>query len=132
MGRSMSFEIIITMKVSHILRRFSFIRVMEVILWCIFHILSLKYCLLSSHWVPSGANKLWWRPKYLPEGDVAVVSFHFKSIVYIHSMEYIFISACSYDLFFCFKLFEYFLIVGDMFSDEAFVIPFNSSWEKDV
>ena len=53
-------------------------------------------------------------------------------VLFIFIQWNIFISACSYDLFFCFKLFEYFLIVGDMFSDEAFVIPFNSSWEKDV
>ena len=76
-GRPMSFGNKIAMDVSHILSGFSFRSAIEVILWCKFHILSLKFSLFSLYWLTSGKSKLWWWPKCLLEGDVVVDSFHF-------------------------------------------------------
>ena len=53
------------------------IKDINVMVWCSFIILSLKFDSTSDCWVPSSLNRLWWCPRYIPEGDIVVCSFQF-------------------------------------------------------
>ena len=131
-GRPSSFGSSITIDVIHLLRGFSFRSAIDVILWCKFHILSLKSSLFSLYWFPSGESKLWWWPKYPPDGDVVVDSFYFLNpYLYSWSDMTLFVFVLMTSLF-CFKFLRYFVIVEDIFNDSMSVFPFNNAWENEV
>ena len=72
-----SFGSRITIEVNQRWSGFSFKSAIDMILWCKFHILSLKSSFLLLYWFPSGESKLWWWPKCRPDGEAVVDSFHF-------------------------------------------------------
>ena len=74
-----------TIYVSHRLSGFSLISAIEVMMWWMFHILSLKASLPSLYWIPSCESRLWWWPKCLLDGDGVVDYFHFWILVCILS-----------------------------------------------
>ena len=98
----MSFGIIMTMEVSHLLRGFLFRRIMDVILWCSFHILSPKPFSFSLYWLPLWIRKLWRWPTCLSDDEIVVVSFHFLNTWLCTLMEYVYF--CLFLWVLCFVL----------------------------
>ena len=107
-GLPVTFGNMMTINVIHLLSGFSLRRAIEVILWWIFHILSLISSLSSLYWVPSGESKLWWWPKCLPDGEVVVDSYHFLNpCLYSLKGIWLFVFVLTISLFCC-RLWRFF------------------------
>ena len=108
---------------------FSLRSAIEVLLWWMCHILSLKSSLSLLYWVPSNANKLWWCPRFISNGEVLIDSFHcLNPCLYSLNGILVFVFVLTISLFCC-RFLRYFFIVGDRGSDVKSDVPFNNPWE---
>ena len=91
LGFPMSFGIRVTIEISHLLSWFSFINVREVMLWCICHIISLKYFFchhIDCHRVLENCDNY---PGCRPKENAIVIPVKFWSLICILWEEYIYL-----------------------------------------